>query len=78
MSTWDRLQHVVAEVLGDRHPPLTDGTTAPDVPGWGLAETISILCAVEDEFGVRFRDDQVEGVRTLGDLLRLLEEAGAG
>ncbi|GAA4974292.1 acyl carrier protein [Kineococcus glutinatus] len=77
MSTQQRMQEVVREVLGDDELVLRDEMTAADVPGWDSLAHINIMFTLEQEFDVRFSDDQLASFRDVGELRRFLEQAAA-
>jgi acyl carrier protein len=52
---------------------LTEATLATEVPGWDSLSHINVLLAVEKQFGVRFKTAEVLGLKTVGDLQRLVD-----
>lgn len=63
-----RLQQVFRDVLADDDLVLERHTTAADVPGWDSLAHINLMFAVEQEFGITFRDDQLTSFRDVGEL----------
>lgn len=51
---------------------LTEATTAKDVPEWDSLAHISLVVAVEKEFGVRFRVGEVETAQNVGQFAALI------
>jgi acyl carrier protein len=49
-------------------------TTANDVDGWDSLTHIDLIVAVEKEFKIRFRTAEVNGMKNVGDLVRLIEQ----
>jgi acyl carrier protein len=47
-------------------------TTANDVDGWDSLTHIDLIVAVEKEFKIRFRTAEVNGMKNVGDLVRLI------
>jgi acyl carrier protein len=47
-------------------------TTANDVEGWDSLTHIDLIVAVEKEFKIRFRTAEVNGMKNVGDLIRLI------
>lgn len=68
-----KLQTVVDGLFLDP-PRLTDQTKATDVAEWDSLMQISILVAVEKEFGVRFRTGEVESTRNVGEFCTLIRQ----
>jgi len=53
-------------------PVLTPQLTAKEVPEWDSFVHISLLVAVEKAFQIRFRIDEVEGTRNVGEFADLI------
>lgn len=73
----ERLVDVLRSVFGDDELDVTDHTTAADVPEWDSLANINLLFALEEEFGVRFRDDEFSAMRNVGELRSFLERQPA-
>lgn len=73
----ERLTQIVQDVLGDDQLQLDEGTTAADVPGWDSLAHISIMVAVEGEYGVTFTSEQLGRFRDLGELQEFLHRRTA-
>ncbi len=69
----DKLKSVILRTLGLDDFPLTDDTTAPEVPGWDSLNHIQILGEVEAAFGVRFRAHEAGNLPNVGALQRLVD-----
>lgn len=70
----ERVQQIAREVFGDEQLALTDSTTARDVPGWDSLGHVNFMYTVEQEFGVRFSDDEFTGLGDVGALKQTLRE----
>ena len=68
------LQDVFADVFGRDDIVLNANTSAKDVSGWDSFRHIEILVAVELRFGVRFRTRDMDALRNVGDLVRLIHD----
>jgi len=53
---------------------VTPTTTAADVPGWDSMKQIEIIVAVEEKYGVRVKAREVDALRSVGDLVALIDE----
>lgn len=73
MSAMPRLVRVFREVFDDETLTVTAGTTAKDVVGWDSLTHVSLIVAVESEFGIRFSSSEINGMANVGELLRLVE-----
>jgi acyl carrier protein len=74
----DRLTEVFRDVF-DR-PDLTLGlsTTADQVHGWDSLMNVRLFVATEMEFGTRFDTAEINSLRNVGDLVKLIKAKEAG
>lgn len=73
-STEDRARKIVVEYLGVEPERVTaDANFQTDLQADSL-DTIEVVMAMEEEFGIEIPDDQMEACKTFGDALKLLEE----
>ena len=72
-----RLQGVFRDVFDEPDLVLRRSMTAADVEGWDSLNHVSMLAAVEREFGVRFSLTEIKGLKDVGGLMDLLERKGA-
>lgn len=68
------LTEVFRDVFDDDFLQLRDEMTANDVEGWDSLTHIDLIVAVEKRFRVKITTRDVAGLKTVGHLLRLLEE----
>lgn len=69
----ERLKQVILNELELPAFDLADTTTAGQVPGWDSLSHVSILAAVEKEYGIRLRGLEVIRLKTVGDLQALVD-----
>jgi acyl carrier protein len=66
-----QLQSVFDNVFLDE-VVVTEELSANDVEEWDSLSHVSLVLAVEEKFGLRFRVGEVEGTKNLGDLADLI------
>lgn len=71
---FDRLNLVFRDVFDDDGITVTDSTTAADIDGWDSLMHITLLSAVEDEFGVSFSMKEVVKMKNVGDMVDIIED----
>ena len=69
---WTELNGVFRDVFDDDSIAVGPGTTAADIPEWDSQAHISLIVAAEERFGVRFRTAEIEGLKDVGDFVRLI------
>lgn len=52
---------------------LRDDLTAEDVPGWDSLNHVNLIIQVEQEFGIRFSNEEVTSLQNVGQLQELIE-----
>jgi acyl carrier protein len=72
-DVYSKLQEVFDEVFLDK-VVVTPELTAKDVPEWDSLLHVSLVLAVEQAFGIRFRVGEVEGTKNVGELAELIEK----
>ena len=65
----DRLTEVFRVTFGDETIVLDPAMTADDVEAWDSVTHITLIYAIEDEFGIKFSTRDLEGLACVGDLI---------
>lgn len=73
---YERLTEVFRDVFDDDSIEIDDETTADDIEDWDSIEHITLVGAVESEFGVRFKMGEVSGMKNVGEMVRIIMERG--
>lgn len=68
----DRMTEVFRSVFGDESLVLAPEMTADDVAGWDSVTHITLIYAVEDEFGIKFSTRDLESLANVGDLMAIV------
>ena len=71
---YDALNPIFEEVFLRDDIVLTPELNAKDVEGWDSMKQIEIVMAVETEFGFRFHTADLDSLRNVGDLVRVIRE----
>ena len=66
------LQGIFADVFGRDDLVLTPELTASQVPGWDSFRQIDIILAVEQHWSIRFTTRELDSLRSVGDLARVI------
>ena len=69
----DRLTKTFHKVFGDSSLVITPDTTASDVEGWDSLTHVRLLLTIEREFRIRITATEAENLRTVGDLIQLIQ-----
>jgi acyl carrier protein len=69
----ERLANVIRSELDFPDLKLEDGMLAREVPGWDSLRHLSIVAAVEREFGIRLKSLEVMRLKNIGELQSLVD-----
>ena len=67
---YSRLNEVFRDVFDDDEISVNGQTTADDIDGWDSLAQISLIAAVESEFGIRFDMKTALSLKNAGDIAR--------
>ncbi|MBE6678351.1 MAG: acyl carrier protein [Ruminococcaceae bacterium] len=70
---YERLESVFTDIF-DEEIKLSAETTAEDVEDWDSLTHISLISAVEAEFGVRFKMKEVSAMKNVGEMVAIISE----
>lgn len=70
-----KLTEVFRDVFDDETIELTETTTAADIEDWDSLTHIMLLSAVEDVFKIKFDMKAVQGLKDVGAMVSLIEQA---
>ncbi len=69
----DRVKKIVIEHLGVEADKVTENASFIDDLGADSLDTVELVMAFEEEFGVEIPDDAAETIQTVGDAITFLE-----
>ncbi len=68
----DKLSSIFRVLFNRPDLELNDELSAKDVPGWDSFNHVNLIISIEEEFGVKFSNDEVGGMQNVGNLKTLL------
>lgn len=69
----DKLKSIILKELDLEEFPIDETTTAPMVPGWDSLRHIRVLCAIEENYGIRFKTLEILRLKNVGELQVLVD-----
>lgn len=72
-SIYQKLSTIFQEVFDDDSLTVTSSTSAADIPEWDSVNHIRLIVSIESEFKIRFAVNEIEDLKDVGDLVRLLQ-----
>jgi acyl carrier protein len=76
-DTAERVKKIVVEHLGVDADKVTEGASFIDDLGADSLDTVELVMAFEEEFGVEIPDDAAETILTVGDAVKYIDKASA-
>lgn len=76
-DTGERVKKIVIEHLGVDADKVTEGASFIDDLGADSLDTVELVMAFEEEFGVEIPDDAAETILTVGDAVKYIDKASA-
>lgn len=70
----DALTEIFRDVFDDPGLVLTPEMTAEDIKDWDSVNHINIIVAAEARFNVKFKTAEVEELKNVGELVRLIHD----
>ncbi len=72
----DKVRSIIAEQLGVKPEQVTPQASFIDDLGADSLDTVELVMALEEEFGVEIPDEEAEKLVTVGDAMKYIEEKG--
>ena len=73
----DRVRGIIAEQLGVKLEEVTDGASFIEDLGADSLDTVELVMALEEEFGIEIPDEDAEKMVTVGDAIKYIEQKAA-
>ncbi len=70
----DRVRKIVVEHLGVEEDKVVDSASFIDDLGADSLDTVELVMAFEEEFGIEIPDDAAELIQTFGDAVKFISE----
>lgn len=77
MAAGDKITEIIVEQLGVKSEEVTPEASFVDDLGADSLDTVELVMALEEEFGIEIPDEDAEKIQTVGDAIRYIEEKTA-
>ncbi len=74
---FEKIKNILAQQLDLDESKITMDSLIIDDLGADSLEIVDLAMNLEDEFDLQISDEAIEGVKTVGDIVRLIEESVA-
>jgi len=77
MAIQDKITEIIVEQLGVKPEEVTAEASFVDDLGADSLDTVELVMALEEEFGIEIPDEDAEKIQTVGDAIRYIEGKSA-
>ena len=72
--TFDKIREIIAEQLGIAADTITMESSFVDDLGADSLDIVSLIMAIEEEFGIEFAEDDADKIKTVGDAVNYISD----
>jgi acyl carrier protein len=73
----EKVKDIIVEELGVERDKLTNDASFMEDLGADSLDTVELVMAFEEEFGIEIPDDAAESIVTVGDAVKYIDKANA-
>lgn len=66
----------IAKLFEEKPERVTADTVRGDIPAWDSLGVLTLMADLDTNFGIQLLDDEVQGMRTVKDILEILRRNG--
>ena len=71
---FDKVKKIIVDQLDVEEDKVTEAASITDDLGAGSLDVVDLVMSFEEEFDIEIPDDQVEKIKTVGDIVKFIEE----
>ncbi len=75
MNIFDELRTLAADIFEVEPDELTEDSSPETVGSWDSVQHLSLILAIEEQYGIQLDPEEIGGAATLGELATIVEEA---
>jgi acyl carrier protein len=74
MADFDKVKSIIVEQLGVDESAVTPEASFIDDLGADSLDTVELVMALEEEFGIEIPDEDAEKIQTVGDAIKYIDD----
>ena len=71
---FDKVKKIIVDHLDVEEDKVTEAASITDDLGADSLDVVDLVMSFEEEFDIEIPDDQVEKIKTVGDIVKFIEE----
>ena len=71
---FDKVKKIIVDQLDVEEDKVTEAASITDDLGADSLDVVDLVMSFEEEFDIEIPDDQVEKIKTFGDIVKFIEE----
>ena len=71
---FDKVKKIIVDQLDVEEDKVTEAASITDDHGADSLDVVDLVMSFEEEFDIEIPDDQVEKIKTVGDIVKFIEE----
>ena len=76
MADFEKVKSIITEQLGVDESEVTPEANFVEDLGADSLDTVELVMALEEEYGIEISDEDAEKIQTVGDVLKYIDEHG--
>lgn len=78
MAVQDKITEIIVEQLGVKSEEVVPEASFVDDLGADSLDTVELVMALEEEFGIEIPDEDAEKIQTVGDAIKYISQKNQG
>ena len=74
MDILEKVKKLISEQLDVEEANIQESSSIADDLGADSLDVVDLVMAIEDEFSIEMPEDQVENIKTVGDIVKYIED----
>ena len=71
---FDKVKKIIVDQLDVEEDKVTEAASITDDLGADSLDVVDLVMSFEEEFDIEIPDDQVEKIKTVGDIVKIIED----
>ena len=71
---FDKVKEIIVDQLDVEADKVTTGASIQDDLGADSLDVVDLVMSLEEEFDIEIPDEAVEGIKTVGDIVKYIED----